>query len=33
MINKKCFTTEWLGSFKKQKEHKLIQTNILEKMI
>ena len=33
MINEKCFTTEWLESFKKQKEHKLIQTNILEKMI
>lgn len=33
MINEKCFTIEWLESFKKQKEHKLIQTNILEKMI
>lgn len=33
MINEKCFTPEWLESFKKQKEHELIQTNILEKMI
>ncbi len=33
MINEKCFTSEWLESFKAQKEHKLIQTNILEKMI
>lgn len=33
MINDKCFTSEWLESFKKQKEHKDIQTNILEKMI
>lgn len=33
MINDKCFTIEWLESFKNQKEHKLIQTNILEKMI
>lgn len=33
MIEKKCFTREWLESFKKQKEHKSIQTNILEKMI
>ena len=33
MISEKCFTVEWLESFKKQKEHKLIQTNILEKMI
>lgn len=33
MINDRCFTIEWLESFKKQKEHKLIQTNILEKMI
>ncbi|MEN8227723.1 MAG: nucleotidyl transferase AbiEii/AbiGii toxin family protein [Bacteroidota bacterium] len=33
MINDKCFTIEWLESFKKQKKHKLIQTNILEKMI
>ena len=33
MISEKCFTVEWLESFKKQKKHKLIQTNILEKMI
>ena len=33
MINEKCFTVEWLESFKEQKEHRLIQTNILEKMI
>jgi hypothetical protein len=33
MINEKCFTIEWLESFKKMKEHKLIQMNILEKMI
>ena len=33
MINEKCFTSEWLGSFRKQKEHGRIQTNILEKMI
>ncbi len=33
MIKEICFTKEWLDSFKKQKEHKLIQTNVLEKMI
>lgn len=33
MINNKCFTIEWLNSFRKQKEHRAIQTNILEKMI
>ena len=33
MINNKCFTKEWIDSFKKQKEHKSIQANILEKMI
>ena len=33
MINEKCFTVEWLESFKKQRKHRLIQTNILEKMI
>ncbi len=33
MINEKCFTIEWLESFKKQRKHRLIQTNILEKMI
>lgn len=33
MIDTKCYTLEWLESFKKQKEHKVIQTNILEKMI
>ena len=33
MIKEKCFTSEWLKSFKKQEKHQLIQTNILEKMI
>ncbi len=33
MIKEKCFSREWLESFKNQKEHKMIQTNILEKMI
>lgn len=33
MINPKCFTHEWLNSFKSQEKHQLIQTNILEKMI
>ena len=33
MINDKCFTIDWLESFKRQREHKLIQANILEKMI
>ncbi|MEN8122984.1 MAG: nucleotidyl transferase AbiEii/AbiGii toxin family protein [Bacteroidota bacterium] len=33
MIDTKCYTIEWLESFKNQKEHKVIQTNILEKMI
>lgn len=33
MINEKCFTIEWLNSFKKLKKYKFIQTNILEKMI
>ncbi len=33
MISDKCFTVEWLESFKKQRKHKSIQTNILEKMI
>jgi len=33
MINEKCFTEEWLDSFKKQKEHKRIDKIILEKMI
>jgi len=33
MIKDKCFAIEWLESFKKKKEHKTIQTNILEKMI
>ena len=33
MINEKCFTSEWLESFRNQREHRRIQTNILEKMI
>jgi len=33
MIKENCFTIEWLESFKRKKEHLLIQTNILEKMI
>lgn len=33
MIKDKCFTIDWLESFRNQKEHKLIETNILEKMI
>lgn len=33
MIKSKCFTIDWFESFKKQKEHKSIQTNILEKLI
>lgn len=33
MINEKCFTEEWLDSFKKKKEHKRIDKIILEKMI
>ena len=33
MIKKKCFTREWLEGFKKQKEHKSIQIDILERMI
>jgi len=33
MIKEKCFTSEWLESFRKQREHSRIQTNILEKMI
>jgi len=33
MIQKHCFTEEWLDTFKKQKEHKRIDTAILEKMI
>lgn len=33
MIKPKCFTHEWLNSFKSQEKHQLIQTNILEKMI
>ena len=33
MISEKCFTQAWLDTFKKQKEHKSIQSNILEKMI
>ena len=33
MISEKCYTAQWLNSFKQQKEHKKIQVNILEKMI
>lgn len=33
MINEKCFTLDWLESFRKQDQHSRIQTNILEKMI
>lgn len=33
MISEKCFTSEWLESFRNQTEHERIQTNILEKMI
>lgn len=33
MISEKCFTREWLDSFKQQKQHKSIQVGILERMI
>ena len=33
MIKEKCFTEEWLDSFKKQAEHRRIDKIILEKMI
>ena len=33
MISKKCFTEEWLDSFKEQPEHRRIDKIILEKMI
>lgn len=33
MIDKTCFTKEWMDAFRKQKEHGTIQTVILEKMI
>lgn len=33
MIKQKCFTEEWVDSFKKQAEHKRIDKIILEKMI
>jgi len=33
MISEKCFTSEWIASFKKFKKYRAIQTNILEKMI
>jgi len=33
MIKEHCFTEEWLGAFKKQKEHKRIDKAILEKMV
>jgi hypothetical protein len=33
MIREQCFTRKWLEDFKKQKEHKSIQVDILERMI
>jgi predicted nucleotidyltransferase component of viral defense system len=33
MLNEKCFTKEWLQSFRKQPAHKRIDIIILEKMI
>ncbi|NQT96849.1 MAG: nucleotidyl transferase AbiEii/AbiGii toxin family protein [Candidatus Marinimicrobia bacterium] len=33
MIEGKCFTKEWVGAFRKPKDHKSIQLVILEKMI
>lgn len=33
MISEKCFTSEWLESFRRQNAHRRIQANILEKMI
>jgi hypothetical protein len=33
MIKEKCFTEEWLDTFKKQAAHKRIDEIILEKMI
>lgn len=33
MIDKTCFTKEWMDAFRKQKEHSSIQTVVLEKMI
>ena len=33
MIKEKCFTEEWLDSFKNQAAHKRIDKGILEKMI
>ena len=33
MIKEKCFTKEWIDSFKEKKEHKAIQLPVLEKMI
>lgn len=33
MFNEKCFSKEWLNSFKKQPEHRKIDIIILEKMI
>ncbi len=33
MFKKKCFTEEWLQSFKRQAKHRKIDVNILEKMI
>lgn len=33
MINEKCFTEEWLDSFKRLSEHRRVDKIILEKMI
>jgi len=33
MIKEKCFTKDWMESFKKQKVHRQVQGQILEKMI
>jgi len=33
MIKERCFTEEWLDSFKGQKKHRKIDKIILEKMI
>jgi len=33
MMKEHCYTKEWLEAFKKQKEHKSIQIDILERMI
>ena len=33
MINEKCFTRDWIDSFKRERVHRAIQAPILEKMI